>query len=107
MAWRFVRQPNGLLARFSDVVDDFTDGNLTAQDAFDICTSEHGLTETEARRKVQAGVEDWRPWTNGVKGSGLDRWQASLESIRMMHGDAKVQEVERDMGCNEDDSMIQ
>lgn len=37
MGWRMVRQPNGKLARFSDVVDDFTDFDLTAEEAFVLC----------------------------------------------------------------------
>lgn len=28
MAWRIVRQPNGKLARFSDIVDNFTHTNI-------------------------------------------------------------------------------
>jgi hypothetical protein len=46
---------------------------------------------------VQAGMEDWKPWTNGAKGSGLDRWQEALEKIRTAHGDSRVVELEADM----------
>lgn len=98
MAWCFVRQPNGLLARWSDVVDGFTHHNLSAQDALEVCKAEHAMAEEAAQRKVQGGVEDWKPWTDGVKGSGLDRWQHSLESIRTAHGDARAQEVEHEFG---------
>jgi hypothetical protein len=98
MAWCFVRQPNGLLARWSDVVDDFTHSNLSAQDALEVCKAEHGMAEDAAERKVQGGIEDWKPWTDRVQGSGLDRWQDSLESIRRVHGDARAQEVVREIG---------
>lgn len=98
MAWCFVRLPSGLFARWSDVVDDFTHTNLTPQDALEVCVSEHGMAEEAAQRKVQAGVEDWKPRTNGVKGSGLDRWQDSLERIGIAHGEARIQEVLREIG---------
>jgi hypothetical protein len=35
MAWRIVKQPNGLLARFSDVVDNFTAVDMTKQEAIE------------------------------------------------------------------------
>lgn len=34
MAWRFIEQPNGKLARFSEVVDDFTHYDLTDAEAY-------------------------------------------------------------------------
>ena len=33
MAWRLIRQPNGKLARFSEVVDDFTHTDMTEREA--------------------------------------------------------------------------
>ena len=42
MAWRFVRQPNGLLARHSDVVDHFTHINMSVEDAHAYC-KEQGM----------------------------------------------------------------
>lgn len=97
MGTRFVKQPNGLLARFSTVVDDFTHTNLTEHAAFDLCQTERDCSESAARKMVQAGMEDWKPWTNGAKGSGLDRWQDALEKIRTAHGDSRVVELESDM----------
>lgn len=95
MAWRFVKQPNGLLARFSDIVDDFTHIGLTLEDAIELCIDEHGMTAEQAEQKVWAGLEDHRPWTKGVVGNGRERWLAALSSIRAVHGDDKVLEVER------------
>jgi hypothetical protein len=84
MAWRIVRQPNNLLARFSDIVDDFTHMNMTEAEALEVCREYLGIVE--AQKKVLAGVEDWKPWTNGVKGSGLDRWNESIQKIKSVHG---------------------
>ena len=84
MAWRIVKQPNGLLARFSDIVDDFTHQNMTEAEALEICREYLGIVESE--KKVLAGVQDWKPWTNGVLGSGLDRWNESIETIKSVHG---------------------
>ena len=84
MAWRIVKQPNGLLARFSDIVDDFTHMDMTEAEALEVCREYLGIAEAE--KKVLAGVQDWKPWTMGVLGSGLDRWNDSIDRIETMHG---------------------
>ena len=84
MAWRIVKQPNGLLARFSDIVDDFTHMNMTEAEAFEVCREYLGVEE--AKRKVLAGVQDWKPWTNSVFGDGLSRWNDCIASIKNVHG---------------------
>jgi hypothetical protein len=85
MAWRIVKQPNGLLARFSDIVDDFTDYDMTEDEAFEVC--HHDLGVEESKRKVRAGIEDWPPWKIDIKGTGHDRWDESIKTIRSIHGD--------------------
>ncbi len=87
MAWRFVSQPNGLLARFSDIVDNFTHNDLSELDAINLCVIEYGMGRAEAIEKVQGGIDDWKPWSNKEKGSGHDRWDDSLKTIRSVHGD--------------------
>ena len=84
MAWRIVKQPNGLLARFSDIVDDFTHMDMTENEALEVCREYCGIED--AKRKVLAGVQDWKPWTMGVLGSGCDRWNDSVETIELVHG---------------------
>jgi hypothetical protein len=91
MAWRIVRQPNGLLARFSDVVDNFTDMNMSEVEAYELCRESMGIED--AREKVRAGVEDWKPWTHRVKGDGLSRWADCLNSIKVIHGEREVENV--------------
>jgi hypothetical protein len=91
MAWRIVKQPNGFYARFSDIVDNFTAMNMTESEAFELCRDDLG--EDDAKRKVQAGREDWKPWTSGVPGSGLERWQESIDTIKSVHGKKAAQQA--------------
>lgn len=95
MAWRIVKQPNGKLARFSDVVDNFTHVNLNEEQALEVCI-EKGLGIEDAKEKVLAGVEDWKPWSNMVKGSGHDRWDDCIESIKLVHGVKEVLKVKKE-----------
>jgi len=80
-----------MLAYFSDIVDSFTVMNMTKEQAFDLLKVEMG--EQLAREKVQAGEEDHKPWTVGVKGTGLERWNHALKQIERRHGAAEVAEV--------------
>lgn len=88
MAWRFVKQPNGKLARFSDVVDDFTHMDMSHKEAVLVACRE-GLDPEKAEEKVRAAEEDHKPWAVGIKGDGTERWKESLELIQFRHGKAK------------------
>lgn len=79
MAWRIVKQPNGLLARFSDVVDHFTDVDMTIDEAIDVCAEKMG--RQDAALKVQRGIDD------------PGRWADAIESIRVVHGDDAADRV--------------
>ena len=74
MAWRIVQQPDGKLARFSEVVDDFTDVDLTYEEALDECIR-RGMSVMDAIEKVKRGIE-----------AGNARYLESLEIIRTIHG---------------------
>lgn len=91
MAWRIVKQPNGLLARFSDVVDTFTDMNMNERQAYRLCREDIGVQES--KRKVCAGKLDFIPWTNTPSEDGLARWRDCLETIEAIHGKDKVAEA--------------
>lgn len=82
MAWRIVVQPNGYLARFSDIVDMFTHYDMTESDAYDVCLDDLG--RNDAKDKVSRGVS-----------AGLQRFYDEIERIRLVHGDAKADEVVR------------
>ena len=87
MAWRFVTQPNGLLARFSYAVDDFTHVNLTREQAQAIAEVDYALSPAEARCEIMGAIEDRDPRT-GIVGDGLSRWRDSIFIIGLSHGRA-------------------
>lgn len=74
MAWRFVKQPNGRLARFVDMIDHFTVYDMTPMEAEELCVDGYGMTPVDAKEKVRAGLED------------PDRWKKAFETIRSIHG---------------------
>ena len=51
MAWRIVVQPNGKYAKFSDVVDNFTDYDMTKDEVFELCRDAAGVDT--ARYKIE------------------------------------------------------
>ncbi len=94
MAWRIVKQPNGLLARFSDVVDNFTAVDMTVDEAIEECKSQ-GMGHEDAVAKVDRGVTD-EPvagWVERTADDGLDRWRDCLGTIRVVHGEDEVGKV--------------
>lgn len=87
MAWRFVRQPNGLFAIFSEVVDDFT--------VYDMTPDEMAEYLIEYRRDAP-GCEKWTDEDIAAKvgraivSSGLERWDECIRVIRDVHGEDKA-----------------
>jgi hypothetical protein len=73
-----VRQPNGLLAVFSTIVDAFTIFDMTEEEAVEEMREKMG--REDALAKVKRGVED-QPLTGGPPGSGLDRWNSCLKTM--------------------------
>jgi hypothetical protein len=84
MAWRIVKQPNGLYARFADPVDHFTHYNMNREEAIRTCIEEYDCSTAEAESKLGRADEDVN-W-DGTKG----RWKESLETIRMIHGQTEL-----------------
>ena len=93
MAWRIVKQPNGLLARFSDIVDNYTHINMTQEEAIALCVDTQDMGKESAIKKVQAGIEDHKPWTLNVIGSGHDRWDDCNEAIIRVHGQKEMDKI--------------
>lgn len=93
MAWRFVLQPNGKIALFTDVRDDFTHEDLSEREALMLAES-YGLSERLAKEKVQGALEDWPPYKRYVKGSRTDRWTDCMDTLRRVHGDEKANIIE-------------
>ncbi len=101
MAWRFVLQPNGLLAVFSEVVDSFTVYDMTPQAAFEYAIHEGHCTDSGARGKIDNAYIDNDPLARDghryyrANGDRLGRWTAALEIIAFRHGDAERVKMER------------
>lgn len=97
MAWRIVNQPNGLLARFSDVVENFTHMNMTDEQAIDVCLDYMGRRDAAEKVRIGRadgivgyGVFDFPPATDG-----LARWRDCLDTILFRHGEDAALEVAR------------
>lgn len=83
MAWRIVIQPNGKYARFSDVVDNFTDYDMTRDEAFELCRDAAGI-DTANYKLTQA-----------EKHAG--RFDREIGTIREIHGDAEAENVRKEL----------
>ena len=83
MPSRFLVQPNGKLARFSTIVDNFTHYDLSEEEAYEVCLDNMG--RLDARAKVARGLA-----------RGLDAefgWNECLETIRICHGEKELASV--------------
>ena len=94
MSFRYLKQPNGKLACFSDIVDDFTIYNMTEEQALEDARKDMG--EDAARAKIDRALRDEPPpWSQDTATDGLRRWRDALEMIAGVHGDARRDERER------------
>jgi hypothetical protein len=103
MAWRIVKQPNGLFARWSDVVDDFTDYDMTEAEARAVCCDKGGVVLVDEKlRRAKADEDPWRPCQAYIRGrgDGLDRWRDCINTIRSVHGKAVADEREKQLSVN-------
>jgi hypothetical protein len=93
MPSRIVKQPDGLLARFSTVVDNFTHFGMTKEQAIEVCREDMGRTDAEA--KVQRGLDDdlLGLGDQSRKNDGLNRWRDALKTIEAIHGKDMLAEV--------------
>ena len=95
MSAMIVKQPNGLLARFSSVVDDMTHTNMTDQEMLDVLVQVMG--RKDALEKIQRGLDDF------IK-RGLARWHDCLEQIEVIHGKDMIKPlIEK---CSQDSSEM-
>lgn len=97
MPSRFVLQPNGLLARFSTIVDNFTYANLTKEQAIKVAREDMGRAAAEA--KVERGLKDELPWQNGVYGDGTARWNEACRIVKLIHGEKALKEILMEIGA--------
>ncbi len=86
MPQRVVRQPNGLLAVFSTIVDSFTMYDHTEAEMCEEWQLKIGREEGVA--KVARGLADDMTGIGEVTANdGLNRWRDALETIGLIHGD--------------------
>lgn len=83
MAWRIVVQPNGKYARFSTVADNFTDYDMTKDEAFVLCRDASGVDV--ANYKIEQA--DKHP----------DRFDREIDTIRDVHGNDEADLVRREL----------
>lgn len=82
MGWRLIVQPNKLIARFSEVVDDFTHYDMTDEEAIKVCMEEYNMHEKDARDKLSRAYEN------------PDRFKEALSCIKFVHGVDRATEAE-------------
>ena len=87
MAARIIKQPNGLLARFSFIVDNITHYDMTVKQAVRVC-EESGCNLADATSMVRLGIEPIPP--------GISRfcWAKAVGTIRQRYGDEKAAEID-------------
>lgn len=90
MAWRLVKQPNGLFARFSDIVDHFTHYDMDECEALAVCV-EKGMCEVSSQEKLQNAIDDILE--DGSRGDGGSRWKECLEQIVRCYGGDGLKDV--------------
>ena len=80
MAWRIVKQPNGLYARFSEIVDDFTEYDMTKEETISICINQYDCGKQTAEDKIQRAVDN------------PGRYEEAMDIVEKIHGKKEVEE---------------
>ncbi|MFA5130618.1 MAG: hypothetical protein WC477_06960 [Patescibacteria group bacterium] len=84
MAWQIVKQPNGLLARWSDIVDTLTHTNGDFENMVALCMERYDMSRADATDKVNRAIQN------------PARWEECIRTITTHHGkpmaDAFVEE---------------
>jgi len=83
-------QPNGKLAVFSSIVDDFTYLNCEASQLREMFCQTMGRSDAQA--KVQRGLDDEEIWPGENVNRPHHRWKEGLQTIRLIHGQKRLDE---------------
>jgi hypothetical protein len=86
MAWRILLQPNGKYARFSEVVDDIVEYDMSMEQALECCVSQR-LGQRDAANKVQRALF-----------AGNARFLEALGIIARVHGRTRMRHRAKLMG---------
>ena len=97
-----VRQPNGRLARWSTIVDHFTEYDMTEAEAIESWLDDVG--RKDATRLVREGIEEEPAWgkVGHVSGDGLDRYRRCIDTIARVHGEAEAKKTEAILSASPD-----
>lgn len=87
MPGRFLLQPDGKLCRFSTIVDDFTHGGMTPEQAFAVAFEDMGRAAAES--KVERGL------ARGLDDEG--GWNESLRTVAAIHGQEHADAIAREL----------
>ena len=87
-----VQQPNGLFARFSSIVDNFTHFNCTDKEMLEILKGD-GMSDGEAWAKIVRAKLNCEHQSHSVASEPLARWVGCLQDIRTIHGEKAAQEI--------------
>lgn len=98
MSTRYVNQPDGRLALFSSVCDDFTHYDLSDEEALEYGTEQWG--RFTAQQKIEAARADKLRHGSGP-GDGLGRWREALTAIAAQHGMKGLQTTLADIGYSD------
>lgn len=86
-----VKQPDGKYAMFSTIVDDFTCGDMTEDEAVDAC-KEDGCNRLASADKLYRAQKDEAAWEyDEAAPPGQRRWMGAIVAIHRVHGEAKAQ----------------
>lgn len=98
MPSRFVNQPDGRLAVFSSVCDDFTHYDLSDEEAMEYGVEQWGRSTAES--KIEAARADRLEHGSGP-GDGLGRWREALTAIAAQHGMEGLKTTLADIGYSD------
>ncbi len=82
MGGSLVVQPNGLVARWSSVVDAFTNINMTKQDYIDLRTEHHVYT---LQHEIESAARLYDRVVEGKAPYGAPDWEEALSSFELVH----------------------
>jgi len=67
MAWQIVKQPNGLFARWSNIVDTLTHTNCDFDGMVALCMEWYDMSISEATDKVNRAKQNPARWENCIR----------------------------------------
>ena len=85
MAYRFMLQPNGKLCCFSDIVDNFTHGGCSFEEAVQVAVVDLDLGRLAAEAKIRRGA------ARNLHDEG--GWFDCLEKVKRVHGEKAMTDI--------------